>query len=51
MAPKAAKQRSTAKGAPQRAQTAMSREARAAYAAIQQGVKHLEQAIGAIQRD
>jgi hypothetical protein len=51
MAPKAAKKRSTAKGATQRAQTAMSREARAVSAAIQQGVKHLEQAIGAIQRD
>jgi hypothetical protein len=50
MSPKAPKKRPKAKGATQRAHTAMSREARATYAAIQQGVKHLEQSIGEIQR-
>ena len=53
MSPKAAKKPqkgSKAKSAPQRLQTAMSREARATYAEIQQGIKHLEKSIGEIQR-
>ncbi|MBI3785965.1 MAG: hypothetical protein HY270_21440 [Deltaproteobacteria bacterium] len=50
MSPKTAKKRSKAKSAPGRAQKAMSREARAAYAEIQQGVRHLEKSIGEIQR-
>ena len=50
MSPKAAKKRSKVMSAPQRAQRAMSREARAMYAEIQQGVKHLDKSIGEIQR-
>jgi hypothetical protein len=50
MSPKAAKKRSNAASAPRRAQKAMSREARALYAEVQQGVKHLEKSIGEIQR-
>jgi hypothetical protein len=50
MSPTAPKKRSKAKSAPKRAQAAMSREARATYAAIQKVVKHLEQSIGEIQR-
>lgn len=51
MSPKAPKKRPKAKGAAQRVQKAMSREARAACTAIQQGIKHLEQSIGEIERD
>ncbi len=46
----APKKRSKVMSATQRARTAMSREARAAYAEIEQGVKHLEKSIGEIQR-
>ena len=49
-APKAARIRSKAVSAPRRAQKAMSREARMAYAEIEAGVKHLEESIGEIQR-
>ena len=49
-APKKATKRSKTKSAPKRVQTALSREARATYAEIQKGVKHLEQSIGEIQR-
>ena len=44
------KKRSTAVSAAQRARAAMSREARAAYGEIQQGVKHLEKSITEIQQ-
>jgi hypothetical protein len=44
------KKRPTAVSAAQRARAAMSREARAAYGEIQQGVKHLEKSITEIQR-
>ena len=44
------KKRSTAVSAAQRARAAMSREARAAYGEIQQGVKHLEKSIAEIQQ-
>lgn len=42
--------RSKAVSAPRRAQRAMSSEARAMYAEIRQGVRHLETSIGEIQR-
>ena len=51
MSPKAPKKRSKPMSAPRRAQKAMSREARAMYAEIQQGVRHLEKSIGEIHRD
>jgi len=50
MSPKAPTKRPKPASAPKRAQTTMSREARATYAAIQQGVKHLEKSIGEIQK-
>lgn len=50
MSPKATKKRSQAMSAPRRAQAVMSREARATYAEIQQGVRNLEKSIGEIQR-
>ena len=50
MSPKTTKKGSKAMSAPRRAQKAMSREARALYAEIQQGVRHLETSIGEIQR-
>lgn len=50
MATKTTKKRPKAVSAPQRAQKAMSREARALYAEIKQGVTHLEKSIGEIQR-
>jgi hypothetical protein len=50
MSPKARKKRSKAMSAPKRVQTAMSREARALYAEVQQGVKHLETSIAEIQQ-
>jgi chromosome segregation ATPase len=50
MSPKAPKKRSKAISGPRRAQKAMSREARATYAEIQQGVRHLEKSIGEIRR-
>ena len=50
MSPKAPKKRSKPKSAPKRAKAAMSREARATYAAIQKVVTHLEHSIGEIQR-
>ena len=49
-APKKPKKGSKPKSATRRVQTAMSREARAAYVEIQQGIKHLEKSIGEIQR-
>ena len=48
-APKAPKKRAKL-SVPRRAQKAMSREARAMYAEIQQGIKHLEKSIGELQR-
>jgi len=50
MSLKAPKKRSKAMSATRRAQAAMSHEARATYAEIQQGVGHLETSIGEIQR-
>ena len=44
------KKRATALSAAQRARAAMSREARAAYGEIQQGVKHLEKSITEIRQ-
>ncbi len=46
-----AKKRSRAVSAPERAQKAMSREARATYAEVQQCVRHLDKSIGEIERD
>ncbi|MBI4515525.1 MAG: hypothetical protein HY699_06895 [Deltaproteobacteria bacterium] len=50
MSPKAPQKRSKPMSASRRAQKAMSREAQAMYAEIQQGVRHLEKSIGEIQR-
>jgi len=44
------RKRSKAVSTPRRAQKALTREARALYGEIQQGVRHLEQSIGEIQR-
>ncbi|MBI1814808.1 MAG: hypothetical protein HYR72_07510 [Deltaproteobacteria bacterium] len=50
MSAKAQKKRSKTTSAGERARAAMSREARAAYGEIQQGVTHLEKSIAEIQR-
>ena len=50
MSPKAPKKGSKVMSAPRRAQKPMSREARAMYAELQRGVRHLEGSVGEIQR-
>jgi len=50
MAAKAAKKATKPPGAIRRVKSAMSREERAAYSEVQQGVRHLEKSIGEIQR-
>ena len=50
MATKKSKTGSKAMSAAQRARKAMSREAQASYAEVQQGVKHLEKSIAEIQQ-
>jgi hypothetical protein len=51
MSSKARTKRPRAISAPARTKQVLSREARAMYAEIQQGVRHLEKSIGEIQRD